>query len=501
VKLLRQLQSDLEDRKIRIVWLDGSPGRGKSAIAKSLCVELLSNNISFFFNRNGADDDFTTTTKRFVSTIARQLARFSTEFRQGLVELDLERILSVHGNNDQGRLQDLIVQPAEMVKAWPTRIVVCIDALDECGDLYALEDLMKLIQMLLQLPPAFVIFISCRHLTPVHEFFENVPKAFRIRHSLDDGIDNIEDLQAYVRSSLTNIPRTTRSGSWPPELSRMDEFAAACGGLFEIASVRIRQVRDSRHLPQIEVFDDILKYPHDRTPSLEKEYRRIINSSYIYNLSEETAQSDPRAFERYQTAYRRYSLFTAILITVFDPLTLPELASLSQRGENEILTILQHLSPVMVVGDRRTPFRFYHASFPEFLRSSDGGTALKSFPICFDGPQHAAVLNYCFENFQQSEYARTMWIRHLQSSRAAEASLVSGVLKSFLQHGLIQWLEYTHGTDAHGQCQAYTRRDSILSTIPVDIFSAAITWCNKIVCALSHQVFTSSPLISLPART
>jgi hypothetical protein len=454
VTLLQKLQYDLGDKRLRIVWLEGSPGRGKSAIAKSLCLKLLSEKIpvvSFFFNRNGADDEYTTTTKRFSTTIARQLVRFSSQFRQQLVELDLDEISKLCDRKTQ--LRDLVIGPAQEVRtSWPARVVIVIDALDECGDLYALERLMELVEMLFTLPHAFVIFISCRHVTPVDEFFKRLSNEVRTQHSLDH-IDNAgtEDLRVYVRSNLTNIPRTARSGRWPPETSRIDEFAAACGGLFEIASVRIRQVRDERHLLLIEVFDHILKYPRDPTPTLEKEYRRIINSSYIDKLSDDTARSDPHALDRYHIAYQRYRLFTAILITVLNPFTLPELASLLQRGEDEILAILQHLSPVMVVGDDNTPFRFYHASFPEFLHSNDGGSISKSFPICFDGPQHVEVLKQCFKNFQNSDYGKTMWITHLERSTANEALRAFAFLKSFLQQDVILWLESLNNSDAHSK--------------------------------------------------
>ena len=61
----------------RLVWLKGSPGRGKSAIVKSICIQLRDSDISiisFFFNKNGADQP--ASADRFAGTIAHQMARF-----------------------------------------------------------------------------------------------------------------------------------------------------------------------------------------------------------------------------------------------------------------------------------------------------------------------------------------------------------------------------------------------------------------------------------------
>ena len=95
VDIIKQLLSDLKNSPSRFVWLKGSPGRGKSAIAKSICTELRADNVpvtSFFFNKDGSQAH-TSSAARFASTIARQLARISDEFGKELAKLDLEESL------------------------------------------------------------------------------------------------------------------------------------------------------------------------------------------------------------------------------------------------------------------------------------------------------------------------------------------------------------------------------------------------------------------------
>jgi len=110
--VLQGLVSDLKDDQSRLIWLKGSPGRGKSAIAKSVCIELCSDNIpviSFFFNKDGSQA-YTASTERFASTIALQLARFSLDFEYMLADMDLDQVIRNHSKEQQ--LEQLVIIPA-----------------------------------------------------------------------------------------------------------------------------------------------------------------------------------------------------------------------------------------------------------------------------------------------------------------------------------------------------------------------------------------------------
>jgi len=435
VDTLQGLVADLKGDQFRLVWLKGSPGRGKSAIAKSVCIELRSDKIpviSFFFNKDGSQAH-TASTEIFASTIARQLARYSSEFNSLLASLDLDQV--VHSHSKEQQLEQLVIAPACQVE-WRSRVVIVLDALDECGDRQALKELMELVQKLLQLPPVFSILISCRPVDVIHNFMKGVLTKQR---SLDD-TDATGDIRIFVRSILSSITDESGSGKWPPKVSKMDQFANVCGGLFEIASVRIRQLLHQDSVPLIEMFDLFLSYPHDPTPSLVTEYRRILKSAYTDKL---VSNEGTRG---HQIAYHRYRQFVSLLITAFEPLSPLSLASLANMKVYQVRDSLKQLSPVMEIGGDSDPFRFYHASFREFLLSNEPPSTL--YPVSFNGPQHVETLEQCLKNFQISVYGKTMWPRHLAATTNNESLRVVAILGLFSKEDLFRWLECVSAHDA-----------------------------------------------------
>jgi len=451
VKLLEDLQSDLEHK--RVVWLRGSPGRGKSAVAMSLCTSLGFKGVpvvSFFFNKNGDDGEFTTTTKRFASTIVHQLAHFSSEFRDALPTRNLNSIL--RKNDKIHQLQELFIKPAKQVYGVGEereRVVIVLDALEECEkerddqDQDPLEELMGLVKNLIKgLPSNFVIFISCRHVGPVGMLFQKAQED-RIQYNLDD-IDNTEDLQTYVRSSLRNICDPPQSGLWPPNDLKMDEFAEACGGLFEIASIRIRRVSRGPRAP-IDIFNEILDEPGSPPQRLFDEYLRILRKAYTVG----SKLDDKTPFDL--RLYQQYRLTVGILISVLVSMSPRSLANLVGMELYQIRAVLLPLHPVMEVGDDGTPLRFYHASFREFLLSNYN-CKQNEYPICFSGVRHFETLEQCWKNFRASDYGWTMWAGHLAAITTAEATRVPAILKLFPENDLVGWLESMSNRDASRQC-------------------------------------------------
>lgn len=440
MRLLEQLESELDNEQFRVIWLKGSPGRGKSATAKSICFRLRSKDVpvvSFFFNKDGSTT-YTTSAERFASTIACQLARFSAEFREVLADPGLNVDQICHNYAKEAQLEQLVIAPASKVE-WSSRIVIVLDALDECGSRHALQEFLKLVKQLLKLPAMFGIFISCRPVDIIEHFFKGVSAK---HHSLD-GPGATEDVRFFIRQSLPGIPDMDESGVWPPPDNRMNEFADACGGLFEVAAVRVRQVRDTQGLPLIEIFDRILKYPRNHVPSLVKEYRRILKSAYTERL-----MSDERTPED-ETAYQRSRQLIGILITTFEPITPSSLSFLVNMEMSQIRASLRPLSPVMETRGENEPFRFYHASFPEFLLSNDNDPASVLYPISFDGPQHFNTWKYCLWNFQKSSYGKFFWTRHLRAIITHDKVL--HVLESLLKKCLIRWLESMSSLNARRQ--------------------------------------------------
>jgi len=116
-----------------VIWIRGSPGVGKSALAASIANRLLDQKrhvISFRFDRT----ESTITTSALWRTVACDLSRLFPSLRQHLAQGDLGR-----SSSDVDRLfKSLIEEPLSALIdtiPWEELPVIVIDALDECGGL------------------------------------------------------------------------------------------------------------------------------------------------------------------------------------------------------------------------------------------------------------------------------------------------------------------------------------------------------------------------------
>lgn len=144
----------------RFVWLRGSPGTGKTAIAKSIAEELDKRSqlaASFFFDKSGSKSH-TDSPELFVSTLAHQLANFNPRYRAALFQTISPDNWVLPGT-ELDQLENLILEPLRRLSeqnpaSFPPSIIV-LDGLDECGDPRTLERFMSVIIELSRLPPNF----------------------------------------------------------------------------------------------------------------------------------------------------------------------------------------------------------------------------------------------------------------------------------------------------------------------------------------------------------
>ncbi|KAF8322366.1 uncharacterized protein EI90DRAFT_2854540, partial [Cantharellus anzutake] len=127
--------------KNRFVWLRGSPGTGKTAIAMSVASTLKAQGTlaaSFFWDKNQTGSGLDST-KQFPSTLAHQLACFNEDFKMSLVrclrQQDLQLVQDLPLDK---QLKSLVIEPMRnLTKILPSgkdRPVIVLDGLDECGD-------------------------------------------------------------------------------------------------------------------------------------------------------------------------------------------------------------------------------------------------------------------------------------------------------------------------------------------------------------------------------
>jgi len=150
--ILQEIEDEIKDvNGPNIIWIRGSPGVGKSALAASIAIRLEDQNrhvISFRFDRTQST---TITTNALWRAVACDLARLYPSLRSHLTQGT-----QGHSSSDIDRLfKSLIEEPLSALDDNVPREelpVIVIDALDECGglrqDVSGKEDLQGLLRTL-----------------------------------------------------------------------------------------------------------------------------------------------------------------------------------------------------------------------------------------------------------------------------------------------------------------------------------------------------------------
>jgi len=218
-----------------IYWLSGWAGTGKSTIARTIAHECYKNQWqlgNFFFSRGGGDAGHI---HKFVSTLARQLSYRWPAFKSALQKAIAIDEGIVH-RTQEAQWAALILKPLSEVLAEPSprRVLLVIDAVDECG---TDVDMSYLIRLLLDArgvhPSAFRIFMTSRPEVAIrHRFDRNQGQHLNLAlHQISDFIIN-HDLEIFLRFRLTTIRELRKFGAeWPGD-SDIHRLVEMSGGLF-----------------------------------------------------------------------------------------------------------------------------------------------------------------------------------------------------------------------------------------------------------------------------
>jgi hypothetical protein len=195
-----------ENGGILVLWIYGSAGARKSAIAQSiaeLCETLLA--ATFFFSRTseGLNDSL-----RLVGTISWQLIQAIPEIRD-YVLCSLEHDPTILFRIPATQMKSLVVDPLNSVSKeiliQRPRLVV-IDRLDECFPLESQDDIQEFLSTSLQClhtPLYFLIYNS--HTNIQGGFSSNLFRSIISTIPLENDYKSTEDIRHFLTSSFDGI--------------------------------------------------------------------------------------------------------------------------------------------------------------------------------------------------------------------------------------------------------------------------------------------------------
>ncbi|QRV84553.1 Vegetative incompatibility protein HET-E-1 [Ceratobasidium sp. AG-Ba] len=508
--ILKELHNWAKDPNgVKIYWMNGMAGTGKTTIAYTLCAELDDQyklGASFFCSRGIPECQ---NALNIVPTIAYRLARFSPPFRFALCH-----ILSVDPDvvryDVSAQFKKLIKEPLlEATATIPTgMIVVVIDALDECTDPAISRLLLDTLMRFAEDSP-MKFFVTCR---PEHGLLN---KLMRL-DSTSRSVFHLHDIEkSIIRTDIVTYLREELSPVVLDE--QIEKIANRAGELFIYAATIVRYILPTNtSIDPKKRLEVVLSTKPNHTTRVDKHidalYSAILSTALVNdNLEDEELEA--------------IRLVLHTVVCAKEPLTVDALARLLQFDSlADAKRALDPLRSVLHVPENDQLVSVLHASFPDYILDPDrsGYNGFYFSPLehsrvlvlkCFEIMKSLLRFNICNleSSFLLDEevpdiqarieeniplhllYACKHWGSHLCESSAT--SETTSALEDFLYYRVLFWLEVLNLT----KCM-----DKILDQLPMmyslakgvsdlvqDAYRFAATTCASPVVGSTPHIYVS----------
>ena len=275
--VLQEIENEIQNVDgHNVIWIRGSPGVGKSALAASIAAQLRAQDrhvIPFRFDRTRYA---TITTDALWRVVALGLARLYPSVRQQILSL-VQNDKVPDPSDLNGRFQSLIEKPLSTLNNVPSEElpVIMIDALDECGglrhDSSGKDDYKGLLYTLkrwvqINHLKRFKLIITSRPEDNISRIF---PESVSIHIAIPSGSDvkfgdsTSEDIRTFLKSRLNDMDMK------PAWIARaLDYLVPGAAGIFIWATtvanflendpeVRFQTLRTSKRVDDIEGMDNL----------------------------------------------------------------------------------------------------------------------------------------------------------------------------------------------------------------------------------------------------
>lgn len=475
-----QWVQDIEARNI--LWLTGSPGVGKSAIASTVVKRLHKMNrlgSSFFFHRRNAAD---VTPSALWRTVAIDLAHQYPRVKKSIIDRLRPFYNVLHTGSNLDIFHQLVREPLTATYAIPTgqNPVIVIDALDECEGLdgrqsqHLIEVLSTLVEWA-KFPTKLKIIVTSRKEDSIEHCLRSISHVLEIPTSSNISQQPLNDTRQFLHKRFHEIASgASLSANWPGD-DIVEHLAHRSGGIFEWSKVATEFVADRDHTNRLSIIMD------------ENTGAGDINSLYSQTLTVRFPNPTQQTRQDFRSV-----LGTVILAK--ESLSISSLSSLLSIKEGKFDNMFRQLGFLI----RSEDFvNITHQSFSDFLISE---ACPPDFHINIETEERRISLR-CLQVMEQElrfnicdlessflmntdvqdienrinrdisnslRYASWYWASHLEASGCDDEIL--DALQRFLQFKFLFWLEVmslTHKVD-----QALKIMDSLENWMNVSL----ITW-------------------------
>ncbi|KIJ40495.1 hypothetical protein M422DRAFT_256455 [Sphaerobolus stellatus SS14] len=367
----------LQDKKSNLLWISGSPGAGKSAIASSLVSQIGHRNcVRFFFKR---DSPYFHNPSNVWKTIAYYLSIVNIDIGIYLDKYLKENPSYLENSQCSEYFDTLIVKAFRSIslKNQTQAPIIIIDALNECDTSEEQKDFLKSLANWAKLPEfSFKIIVtSCNQ--------KNIQDAigYCSYHLHIPTVDtaSTQDIQIFLKDSFQQLK--VDLGSFPNAINHLAQYSA---GLFiwaKLATSYIAAGTVTERLDDVLMNMGQLGQFKDNNLNLDRLYAQILHSIFVDCTEKEK---------------NLYELTLGALIYAKSPLSINILGIIfndkdSRNTSEAISTALGKFSPLLLsldLNDRNAPFLYYfscqwwHEHLPENVDTSSNVELYEEADIC-----------------------------------------------------------------------------------------------------------------------
>ncbi|RSL56966.1 hypothetical protein CEP54_008539 [Fusarium duplospermum] len=475
-----------------IFWLHGMAGTGKTSVALTVANALNEREpftaggtppstaflgASFFFKQGDATRN---STRSFFPTLARCLAEVFPDLKSHIVSAINER-LAIGTKAPPQQLRHLIIEPLSVLDEetfLPLRLVVVVDALDECLKRTEAEELLEMLVALEQLHQVQLrLLITSRRDKHLLGSFERLPSVLyrpllldKVKASAETN-ESMDDITLYISHTLARIAEKHGvSQNWIDE-AQIHKLCQKADGLFIYAATVCRFLdaedftdEEARQERLEQIFDDEgeVDSPQQKVDEI---YLKVLSFPH---LDKSTKKTRERIFARTGTVL-------GFLAVLFEPVSVSALGLLVVLSSETLDGILRQLNSIVSIPqDEKAPLGLVHLSFRDFILSEERSKLLQ-FRVQ-ESEMHRRVLQRCLDimsselcqdickvvspgklasdvprcQIEQSipqhlRYACRYWVDHLaeldQDCRLEAGLNDTGEIYTFLKERFLYWLE------------------------------------------------------------
>ncbi|KAM5341480.1 hypothetical protein ACJ41O_014511 [Fusarium nematophilum] len=489
-RILSEIQHWAEDPQGQVIfWLHGMAGTGKTSVTLTVANALNSRQpfthgagalqtaflgASFFFKQ---DDATRNSTRTFFSTLARCLAEVFPDLKSHIVGAINEK-LAIGTKAPQQQLDHLVVRSLSTLDDQtfiPVRLIVVVDALDECVNRTETEELIGMLEALEDLHQVQLrLLITSRRDRHIQGSFDRITQGL-YRSFILDKIRPSEvgedDITLYLTHTLAKIAK--KHGVAPTWIDEaiIGQLSKKADGLFIYAATVCRFL-DADDFTDEEARQDRLDQIFDDEAKADAPQQKV-DEIYVKVLSfPELAKSPKRTRERIFTRTGGVLGFISVL---FEPVSVAPLGHLLSLPRDILDDLLKRLHSVVAVPQiEASPLGLVHLSFRDFLHSEERSRQLE-FRVD-EVEMHREIFERCLEMMTQSlhedmcefllpgtfasevprsqiekkipehlRYACRYWVDHLDKLDPAYleeyAMTDDGKIHEFLRKCFVYWLE------------------------------------------------------------